>query len=112
MSYAARKRLRYGMGIGLEEYNSGNIKMTRDFRAELMTSSGYIGYFDTWNDTLRVFAFEDPKSRDRALKEARSIGFDSAGKIEGGLFISNVELQRPHLQNIRSKGYFYREYYR
>ena len=111
MSYTSRKRLRYGMGIGLEEYNSGNINMVRDIQSELMMSAGYIGYFETWG-TLRVFVFEDPKSRDRALKEARSIGFDSAGVIDGELFISNAALHRPHLQNYRRKEQFYKEYYR
>ena len=111
MSYAARKKLRYGMGIGLEEYSRDNIRMVRDFQSELMTSPGYIGYFDTWG-TLRVFVFEDANSRNRALREAKSIGFDSAGKIVGELFVSNAALQRPHLETMRSKNYFYKEYYR
>ena len=37
--------------------------------------------FDTWEKTLRIFVFEGPISRDKALKEARSIGFTSAGDI-------------------------------
>lgn len=111
MNYADRKRLRYGMGIGLEEYSSRNIDMVRGFQAELLISAGYIGWFDTWG-TLRVFVFEDMKSRDRALKEARSIGFGSAGQIDGELFICNSSLQRPHLETMRSKNYFYKEYYR
>lgn len=111
MNYADRKRLRYGMGIGLEEYSSRNIDMVRGFQAELLISAGYIGWFDTWG-TLRVFVFEDVKSRDRALKEARSIGFGSAGQIDGELFISNAVMKRPHLKNANSKTQFYRELYR
>lgn len=112
MSYASKKKLRYGMGIGFEEYCPMNIKMVRDFQSELMRSRGYLGYFDTYNDKLRVFVFEDVKSRDRLLNEAHDIGFDSAGKIVGELFISNDSMKRPHMQDIRAKDQFYREYYR
>lgn len=111
MGYAERKRLRYGLGIGLEEYSSRNIGMVRDFQAELLNSRGYIGYFDSWG-TLRVFVFENAQSRNRALREAKDIGFSSAGTIVGELFIGNSEMKRPHLQLAGRKDTFYREYYR
>ena len=112
-SYATYKRIRFGMGVSLEEYNSDNIRLVRTLQSEILTLSGYIGRFDTWErTTLRVFVFEDAASRDKAVRAARSIGFDSAGKVDGNIFISNADLQRPHLQNYRSKNLFYREYYR
>lgn len=110
--YAARIRLRYAMGIGLEEYSSRNIDMVRDFQSALMMTSGYIGWFDTWEKTLRIFVFEGSISRDKALKEARSIGFTSAGDIDGELFVSNAVLKRPHLKNVSTKKQYYRELYR
>ena len=114
MSRESRKRLRYGMGISLEEYCSNNIGMVRQLQSELitLTSGGYIGYFDTWDKTIRILVFERCESRDKALEIARSIGFSSSGKIDGEVFVSNMDLQRTHLQHIRSSDQFYREYYR
>ena len=105
-------KLRCGIGISFEEYNSRNIEMVRNYQAEALRIDGYIGYFDTWNNTLRVFVFDNRDEADRALRIAHSIGFESAGAVEGFLFISNRELQRPHLQDIHAKKQFYRELYR
>ena len=107
-----RTKIRYGMVISLEEYSSYNISMVRELQAELFISSGYIGYTDVYEKTGRLFVFEGPDSRDKALKDARSIGFGSAGSVVGNVFVSNAALQRPHLQNYRSKDQFYKEYYR
>lgn len=105
-------KLRYGMGISLEEYCSQNIDMVRSFQAEILILNGYIGYFDAMNTTLRVFIFDDKDDADRAVKVAHSIGFESAGMIEGLIIVSNNCLHRPHLQNIVSKNHYYRELYR
>lgn len=110
-SYTTYKRIRFGMGVSLEEYNSDNIRLVRTLQSEILAIKGYIGRFDTWERTLRVFVFEDAASRDKAVRAARSIGFDSAGKVDGNIFISNANLERPHLQNYKAK-LFYREYYR
>ena len=107
-----RKRMRYGFGVGLEEYSRRNIGMVRDLQAEILTSEDYIGYFDAYEGTLRVFVFDREAERDRILKEARRIGFDSAGGCEGILSISNADLQRPHLNKIRNNNTFYKELYR
>lgn len=110
-SYTTYKRIRFGMGVSLEEYCSDNIRLVRTLQSEILALRGYIGRFDTWERTLRVFVFEDAASRDKAVRAARSIGFDSAGKVDGNIFISNTNLERPHLQNYKAK-LFYREYYR
>ena len=110
--YDTRKRLRYGMGIGLEEYSSRNIDMVRDFQSILLILAGYIGWIDIWEKTLRGFVFEDAVTRDKALKEARSIGFESAGTIEGELFVSNAVLERPHLKSLNTKKQYYSELYK
>ena len=107
-----RKRMRYGLGVGLEEYSPNNRNMVRDLQAELLTSQGYIGYFDTYEGTMRVFVFDKEDERDRIVKEARSIGFGSAGLCEGIISISNAELQRPHLDKIKNRNTFYKELYR
>lgn len=105
-------RLRHGIGISLEEYCSRNIDMVRNFQAEALTLSGYIGYFDAMNTTLRVFIFDDKDEADRAVKVAHSLGFESAGPIEGFVIISNDRLRRPHLKKIASKSRYYKELYR
>ena len=111
-SYTTYKRIRFGMGVSLEEYCSDNIRLVRTLQSEILALRGYIGRFDTWERTLRVFVFEDAVSRDKAVRTARSIGFSSAGKVDGNIFISNADLERPHLQNYKAKTLFYREYYR
>lgn len=107
-----RKRLRYGFGIGCEEYSQENIGMVRNLQAELLTSAEYIGYFDAYEGKLRVFVFDTESDRDKALREARKIGFTSAGACEGILSASNADLQRPHLKTIKNKNTFYKELYR
>ena len=107
-----RKRMRYGFGVGFEDYNRENIIKVRDLQAELMSNGDYIGYFDTYGGSLRVFLFDNESGRDKALKEAKQIGFTSAGKCEGVISVSNAEIKRPHLDNIRNSHAFYRELYR
>ena len=107
-----RKRLRYGFGVGHEEYNRENIIKVRDLQAELLTSKEYIGYFDAYEGTLRVFVFDTEADRDKVLREAKRIGFKSAGPCEGVLSVSNADLKRPHLKTINNKNSFYKELYR
>ena len=104
-------RLRYGMIISLEEYNRSNIYMVRNFQAEAMTE-GYLGWACVMDEKARLFVYTSRTSAEKAVRIARNIGFESAGMVEGEIFISNSELSRPHLSNIRQKNYFYREYYR
>lgn len=104
-------RLRYGMLISLEEYSAGNIDMVRNFQAEAM-AGGYIGFYDTLSGKGRVFVYDEAHQADEAVRIAKSIGFSSAGRVEGEIFVKNSSLRRPHLKNIRRKDHFYREYYR
>lgn len=107
-----RIRLRYGFGIGRYEYSNENIYQVRELMTELLSSEKYIGYFDTWEDTLRVFVLEDSEAAARMLREARSIGFESAGMVDGIIAVSNSQLQRPHLKHLRRSYNYYKEYYR
>ncbi|MBR2674314.1 MAG: hypothetical protein IKE52_02520 [Mogibacterium sp.] len=104
-----KPRFRQGMGISLSEYSRNK---SREFQTILMLLDGYIGYFDAWDETLRVFVFDNSDDADRAVKEAKYTGFESAGRIEGVLHISNADLERPHLKYIRKKSAFYAEYFR
>ena len=107
-----KKKIRFGMGISTEEYCPQNRDMARDFIAECLTHAGYLGFFETWDGTLRVFTFEKQEQAECMVKEAKRIGFATAGMIEGLVIVSNEDLQRPHLQNIRNKYSYYKEYYR
>lgn len=107
-----RKRMRYALGIGLEEYNKVNIAAVRDFQAELLMSVGYIGYADIWCGTLRMFVFDTEPEMKRLHEEAKKLGFRTAGMIDGIVSVSNMDLKRPHLERIESKSAFYRELYR
>ena len=112
MAYVPRRKVRTALGISLEEYCSWNIYHVREFQTEAIMNPGYIGWFDAWNGTIRVFVFDGAESRDKALKAARSIGFETAGAVEGNLFLYNSELRRPHLERHTSRSSFYTEYYR
>lgn len=111
MAREPKPRFRQGVGIGLEEYGKDNFAMVREFQTELMMLRGYIGYFDTWDETLRVFIFDNIEDAAKAVKGAEQIGFRTVGNIEGPVHIANSELTRPHLKYY--KGYdYHRELYR
>ena len=107
-----RKRMRYALGIGLEEYNKVNITAVRDFHAELLMSEGYIGFADIWCGTLRMFIFDTEQEMKRLHEEAKKLGFRTAGMIDGIVSVSNADLNRPHLSKIKDNAAFYRELYK
>ena len=101
---------RSAIGISKEELIQAKNKAA-EFHTELLMISGYIGYVDIWNDTLRMYVFEKDDKCILALKAADQIGLESAGMINDFVCIRNSELERPHLSKRRGHSY-YRELYR
>lgn len=104
-----KARHRSAMGIGTEELKDK--AKAAEFQTELLMISGYIGYVDIWDGSLRMFVFATKDSASSAIKAAQEIGFRSAGDICDFVAIRNSDLNRPHLNKKKGHSY-YRELYR
>lgn len=105
----ARVRFRKGAAVALEELSDKRKK--KELVTELAMISGYVGFIDIEDYGVRVYVFTNDESAQAMVKEARKIGFRTAGEVEESLALKNTELQRPHLQYI-PKDSFLRELYK
>ena len=112
MNYRNRSKVRFGMIIALEEFCKANINMVRDFNSEIFADPDYIGHATVFDGTARLFVFASRESAEKKAKIARDIGFRTGGVVDGNVFCSNTELQRPHLKSVRNYNSFIRELYR
>ena len=104
-----KPRFRCCILIGMRELKDR--MMNREMNATLLCEPDFIGSVDIWDDEARLYAFASAETRDRILKEAKKIGFTTAGKTHEPVMLRNSDLNRPHLN--RLKGYdFQREYYK
>lgn len=105
----AKTRIRKAAAIGLSEL-SDSLKR-RELVTELSMISGYIGYLDVVDYGVRVYVFTDSDAAEQLVKEAKKIGFRTAGEVEGTIMIKNTELERPHLKYMPKK-VFLKELYK
>ena len=105
----AKARIRKAAAIGLNEISDRT--KTRELVTELAMISGYIGYIDVEEFGVRVYVFTDAESAEKMIKEAKKIGFRTAGEVEGTIVIKNTELERPHLKYMPKKA-FLKELYK
>lgn len=105
-----KPRFRYGAIISLEELRDRQKAM--ELNSDLYGSHGYIGYVDIWNDTGRLYVFDNPDDAATIVKAAKSIGFSIAGLVADVISIRNSDLERPHLRHYRNQYSFIRELYR
>ena len=104
-----KRRFRQGIVIGAAELRDRFMKM--ELVSTLICMSAYIGYVDIYDETARLYVFNSEDGARIALREAKKIGYRTAGAVEGPIHISNADLHRPHLNRLR--GYdFQREYYK
>ena len=95
----------------IAKYELKDSMKNKELNSSLICEEDYIGSVDIWDDEARLYAFSTVETMERMLKEAKKIGFTSAGKTHDPVMIRNSELSRPHLH--RLKGYnFQREYYK
>ena len=105
----AKSKIRKAAAIGLLELSDSYKR--RELVTELAMISGYIGYLDFDDYGVRVYVFTDSDSAERLVKEAKKIGFRTAGEVEGTIVIKNTELERPHLKYMPKK-VFLKELYK
>ena len=103
-------RIRSAIGVGIDELTD-DINKARELATELMMQSGYVGNFDDEEKKLRVYVFVKCEQAEAMLDVARKMNFRTAGMIQGSVFVSNLELNRPHLK-YASKYSFYKELYK
>ena len=111
MSYLSKKRFRQGVGVGLDDLAANKMEAA-SFYTELLMSNGYIGYFDIEDIGMRVFVFKDYDSTEAFMKEVRKINLRTLGRIADFIYISNSELERPHLKHHRGQKSYYSELYK
>ena len=105
----AKARIRNAAAIGLNEISDRT--KTRELVTELAMICGYIGYIDVEEFGVRVYVFTDAESAEKMIKEAKKIGFRTAGEVEDTIVIKNTELERPHLKYMPKK-IFLKELYK
>lgn len=105
----AKTKFRKCAAIGLEDLNDR--RKILELNTELAMIGGYVGYLDIEDYGVRIYVFTDADSATRLVKEAKKIGFYSAGEVEGTMALKNTELQRPHLKYMPRK-IFLRELYK
>lgn len=105
----AKIRFRKCAAISIEELDD-RMKQ-RELHTELSMIGGYVGYLDIADYGVRIYAFANADDATRFIREARKIGFSSAGEVEGTIAIKNTELQRPHLKYM-PRNIFLRELYK
>lgn len=104
-----RTKIREGIVIGSAELQDGMMK--REWHTTLICMSEYIGFMEIYNGNARLYVFSSEDGAKSALREAKNIGYRTAGRVVESLFIKNSDLDRPHLN--RYRGYdFQREYYK
>ena len=104
-----KPRFRCCMLIGNRELKDSMKK--REMNSSLLGEPDFIGSVDIWDGDARLYAFSTAEALERMLKEAKKIGFTTAGKTHEPVMIRNSDLNRPHLNRLR--GYdFQREYYK
>lgn len=105
----AKVKFRKAVAIGLTEL-SDKVR-NKELVTELAMNSGYVGYMDIEDYAVRIYAFSDIESAEALVKEARKIGFRTAGMVEESLALKNSDLLRPHLKYM-PKSVFLKELYK
>ena len=105
-----KPRFRAGLAIGIEELKEKS-SLSKELMTEALMIPGYIGYVDAETPKVRVYAFKDDANRDKMLKIAKELNFRTVGSIKDVVFISNENLNRPHMKYV-SKESFYKELYK
>ena len=106
---ATKTKIREGIVIGSAELKDGRLK--REWHTTLICMSEYIGFVEIYDGNARLYVFSSKDGAVMALREAKNIGYRTAGMAVGPIYIRNADLHRPHLS--RYRGYdFHREYYK
>lgn len=106
-----KPRFRHGVVIATRELRDRY--MTRELASDLLINAGYIGYKDIWSGEARLYIFDNPDDAAKIVKEARRIGFETAGPAADVIRIRNSDLERPHLNRMKRRSYSYmKELYR
>ena len=104
-----KTRMREGIVIGTAELQDGLKR--KELNTTMLMIPEYIGFTEVFDGTGRLYVFSTKEAADYALRESKHIGFRSAGRVDGAIYISNADLNRPHINKYR--GYdFMREYYK
>ena len=104
-----KPRIRQGIIIGKAELKDSFKR--RELVSVLICMHEYIGYVDIFDETARLYVFSSDAGACKALREAKKMGYRTAGRVDEQIFIRNSDLNRPHLNRLR--GYeFQREYYK
>ena len=104
-----RKKIREGIVIGSAELQDSRMK--REWHTTLICMNEYVGFIEIYDGTARLYVFSSEDGAKRALREAKHIGYRTAGRVADSIYIKNSDLNRPHLN--RYRGYdFQREYYK
>ena len=105
-----KKKFRYGVIIATFEL--GNKEKLRELQTENAMIDEYIGISPIWNGTAYIWVYQNKEAAERALREAKKIGFHSAGLTDEPIYVSNRSLMRPHLRKSKNHAAFMRELYK
>ena len=105
----AKTKFRKCAAISIEELDD-RMKYI-ELHTELSMIGGYVGYLDITDYGVRIYAFTNADDATRFIREAKKMGFYSAGEVDGAMAIKNTELQRPHLKYM-PRNIFFQELYK